>query len=113
MALIALLRGELLDTWQDQLPDNAPNHFVLNVLPAEKDAFADRIAAISDHAAPLYPVVPGRLIAINGEPVRQLVSKESQGERAISRDLSLPWAADLPQDQIGRARRRDSGVPAV
>lgn len=98
MALIALLRGELLDTWQDQLPDNAPNHFVLNVLPAEKDAFAERIAAISDHAAPLYPVVPGRLIAINGEPVRQLVSKESQGERAIRRDLSLTWAAELPKD---------------
>lgn len=98
MALIALLRGELLDTWQDQLPDNAPNHFVLNVLPAEKDAFAEHIAAISDHAAPLYPVVPGRLIAINGEPVRQLVSKESQGERAIRRDLSLTWAAELPKD---------------
>ncbi|WP_313285539.1 ABC transporter permease [Stutzerimonas kunmingensis] len=98
MALIALLRGELLDTWQDQLPDNAPNHFVLNVLPAEKDAFAERIATISDHAAPLYPVVPGRLIAINGEPVRQLVSKESQGERAIRRDLSLTWAAELPKD---------------
>lgn len=98
MALIALLRGELLDTWQDQLPENAPNHFVLNVLPAEKDAFAERIAAIADHAAPLYPVVPGRLIAINDEPVRQLVSKESQGERAIRRDLSLTWAAELPKD---------------
>lgn len=98
MALIALLRGELLDTWQDQLPDDAPNHFVLNVLPAEKDAFAERIAALSDRAAPLYPVVPGRLVAINGEPVRQLVSKDSQGERAIRRDLSLTWAAELPKD---------------
>ncbi|HLA30302.1 MAG TPA: FtsX-like permease family protein, partial [Pseudomonas sp.] len=34
MSLIALLRGELLDTWQDQLPEQAPNHFALNVLPA-------------------------------------------------------------------------------
>ncbi|MBA1275124.1 ABC transporter permease [Pseudomonas azotifigens] len=98
MALIALLRGELLDTWQDQLPENAPNHFVLNVLEADRDAFAARIAQLSDHAAPLYPVVPGRLVAINGEPVRQLVSKESRGERAINRDLSLTWAADLPPD---------------
>lgn len=98
MALIALLRGELLDAWQDQLPADAPNHFVLNVLPADRDAFAARIEALSDHAAPLYPVVPGRLVAINGEPVRQLVSKESQGERAIRRDLSLTWAQDLPSD---------------
>ncbi len=98
MALIALLRGELLDTWQDQLPENAPNHFVLNVLEADRDAFAARIEQLSDHAAPLYPVVPGRLVAINGEPVRQLVSKESRGERAINRDLSLTWAAELPPD---------------
>lgn len=98
MALIALLRGELLDTWQEQLPADAPNHFVLNVLPAEKNAFATRIAQLSDHAAPLYPVVPGRLVAINGEPVRQVVSKETQGDRAIRRDLSLTWASELPAD---------------
>jgi putative ABC transport system permease protein len=98
MALIGLLRGELLDTWQNQLPDDAPNHFVLNVLPADRDAFAARIEALSDHVAPLYPVVPGRLVAINGEPVRQLVSKESQGERAVRRDLSLTWAQEIPAD---------------
>jgi len=98
MALIALLRGELLDAWQQQLPADAPNHFVLNVLPADKDAFAARIDALAEHAAPLYPVVPGRLVAINGEPVRELVSKDSQGERAVRRDLSLTWSADLPND---------------
>jgi putative ABC transport system permease protein len=97
MALIALLRGELLDTWQDQLPEQAPNHFALNVLPADKDAFTARLAELSPHPAPLYPVVPGRLTMINGEPVRQIVSKESQGERAVRRDLSLTWAADLPE----------------
>ncbi len=98
MALIGLLRGELLDTWQSQLPADAPNYFVLNILPAERDAFSDRVERISDHAAPLYPVVPGRLTAINGEPVRQQVSKDSQGERATRRDLSLTWASELPPD---------------
>ncbi|QLC72276.1 ABC transporter permease [Pseudomonas sp. LPB0260] len=98
MALIALLRGELLDTWQEQLPAKAPNHFALNVLPAEKDAFAARLAKLSPEPVPLYPVVPGRLVKINGEPVRQVVSKDSQGERAIRRDLSLTWASELPAD---------------
>lgn len=103
MALIALLRGELLDTWQAQLPTDAPNHFALNILPGDKDAFNTRLAALQVQAAPLYPVVPGRLIAINDQPVRQRVSKESQGERAIRRDLSLTWAADLPADNLLKA----------
>ncbi|AYC32673.1 FtsX-like permease family protein [Pseudomonas cavernae] len=97
MALITLLRSELLDTWQDQLPADAPNHFALNVLPAEKDAFAARLAQLSSHPTPLYPVVPGRLVAINGEPVRQVVSKDSTGDRAVRRDLSLTWATELPE----------------
>ena len=112
MALIALLRGELLDTWQDQLPDDAPNHFALNVLPAERDAFAARLAELSPHPAPLYPVVPGRLIMINDEPVRQLVTKESRGERAIQRDLSLTWAEDLPSDNLISAGSWWSNAPA-
>lgn len=97
MGLIALLRGELLDTWQNQLPKDAPNYFVLNILPADKDAFTERMAGLSTHAAPLFPIVPGRLISINGEPVRNFVSKDSRGENATERDLSLTWAADLPQ----------------
>ncbi|MDR2307362.1 MAG: ABC transporter permease [Paucimonas sp.] len=97
MGLVALLRAELLDTWQAQLPKDAPNHFALNILADERQPFAARLAQINASAAPLYPVIPGRLIEINGQPVRQLVGKESTGERAIQRDLSLTWAAELPQ----------------
>ncbi|ROL72002.1 ABC transporter permease [Pseudomonas chlororaphis] len=96
MALIALLRGELLDTWQNQLPKNAPNYFALNILPADKQAFTERLVQLSAPSAPLYPVVPGRLISINGEAVQEIVSKDSSGDRAVQRDLSLTWAADLP-----------------
>lgn len=97
MGLVALLRAELLDTWQAQLPKDAPNHFALNILPDERQPFAERLAQINATAAPLYPVIPGRLTHINEQPVRQLVSKDSTGERAIQRDLSLTWAAELPQ----------------
>ncbi|MGF6593038.1 ABC transporter permease [Pseudomonas sp. 2835] len=97
MALIALLRAELLDNWQNQLPKDAPNYFALNILPDDKNSFAQRLSEFSAEAAPLYPVIPGRLTAINGEPVQQIVSKESTGDRAVQRDLSLTWAADLPQ----------------
>lgn len=96
MALIALLRGELLDTWQNQLPEQAPNHFALNVLPDQRESFAERLSVLSPNPLPLYPIVAGRLTLINGESVRGHVSKESQGERAVRRDLSLTWATELP-----------------
>jgi putative ABC transport system permease protein len=96
MALIALLRGELLDTWQSQLPPDAPNQFALNIQPAEREAFATRLGQIAERAAPLYPIVAGRLVAINGEPVKERVEKDSRGDNATRRDLSLTWSADLP-----------------
>lgn len=111
MALIALLRGELLDTWQDQLPREAPNHFAMNVLPADKDAFAARLAELSPHPAPLYPIVAGRLVQINGEAVKRSVSKESEGDRAVSRDLSLTWAAELPAGNVVQAGQWWDGQP--
>lgn len=97
MALIALLRGELLDTWQNQLPKDAPNYFALNILPADKDAFGAHLQTLQAQAAPIYPVVPGRLISINGEPVQEIVTKDSSGDKAVQRDLSLTWSANLPE----------------
>ncbi|MFJ4344179.1 ABC transporter permease [Pseudomonas sp. NPDC089401] len=96
MALVALLRAELLDTWQAQLPKDAPNHFALNILPEERDPFAQRLREVNASSAPLYPVTPGRLTQINDKPVQQIVSKDSAGERAVQRDLSLTWAGELP-----------------
>ncbi|TDJ76110.1 FtsX-like permease family protein [Pseudomonas putida] len=96
MALVALLRAELLDTWQAQLPKDAPNYFALNILPDDRTPFAQHLREVNASSAPLYPVTPGRLIQINEQPVQQIVSKDSAGERAVQRDLSLTWAAELP-----------------
>ncbi|WP_371229266.1 ABC transporter permease [Pseudomonas sp. QE6] len=95
MALISLLRGELLDTWHSQLPANAPNHFALNILPAEKDSFEQRVKQLSPNAEDLYPMVPGRLVAVNGQPVHAL-NEDVRSERALQRDLGLTWSARLP-----------------
>lgn len=98
MVVIFILRTELLDTWQAQLPEEAPNHFALNILPDEAAAFRQALDAIGARTAPLYPVTPGRLASINGEPVREHVTKDSPGERAINRDLSLTWSSELAAD---------------
>ncbi len=98
MILIFTVRTDVLDDWQKQLPDNAPNHFVLNIFPQQANAFKQQLQQLNITDAQFYPVVRGRLVKINDIAVQQIVSKDSQGERATHRDLSLTWAELLPKD---------------
>jgi putative ABC transport system permease protein len=88
---------DLLADWKAQLPDKAPNHFALNIFPAQRASFEQDLKNLKIPDSHMYPVVRGRLTHINGTPVQQIVSKESQGERATHRDLSLTWSTTLPE----------------
>ncbi|OAI29191.1 MULTISPECIES: ABC transporter permease [Methylomonas] len=98
MALSFTVRSDLIAEWQKQLPDQAPNHFALNILPDQVGGFSGDIAGLGIAASPFYPVVRGRLIEINQEAVQRRVSKDSTGEAATQRELSLTWAEQLPED---------------
>jgi len=98
MILSFTVRTDLIDDWQNQLPENAPNHFVLNVFAQQVAPFKQYLQQQGINKTQFYPVVRGRLVKINGIAVQQIVSKDSQGERATHRDLSLTWAENLPND---------------
>ncbi len=93
-----IVRSDLINDWQKQLPENAPNHFALNVFAGQKQAFKQDLNQQGIAVHQFYPIVRGRLVAINQVPVQKIVTKESQGERAIHRDLSLTWTKEVPQD---------------
>ncbi len=98
MILSFTVRTDLLDDWRKQLPENAPNHFVLNLFSDQTSSFKQTLAQHNISKVQFHPVVRGRLVRINGIAVQQIVSKDSQGERATHRDLSLTWAEDFPED---------------
>ncbi|MDZ7853768.1 MAG: FtsX-like permease family protein [Halomonas sp.] len=97
VAMIALVRGDLLTTWQAQLPADTPNHFAINIQPQERDAFASALAGAADARSALYPMVRGRLTAINGETPQEVVPAESRGDNALRRELNLTWRETLPE----------------
>jgi putative ABC transport system permease protein len=97
MAMIALVRGDLLTTWQAQLPDDTPNYFAINIQPAERDAFIDTLEDAADDRTALYPMVRGRITAINGQPPRDTVPPEARGDNSLRRELNLTWQAQLPE----------------
>ncbi len=114
MAVIALLRTDLLATWQTQLPPDAPNHFAFNILPQDVVAAQRFFAANRIQASALYPLVRGRLTEINGKPVTRAVSKERTDNEAIHRELNLTWTGTLPPDnRLVSGTWWDASVPGA
>jgi putative ABC transport system permease protein len=117
MAVVALVRTDLLTTWQRQLPEDAPNHFAINILPEQVASFQSFMDAAGVATAQLYPMVRGRLVTINGTRVRQAVTKEVRDDNALNRELNLTWTRTLQSDnriQAGRWwRPGDTGRPLV
>ena len=98
VALVALIRNDLLASWQQQLPQSAPNYFAINIQPYEREAFAGRLDQAEVKRSPLYPIVRGRLTEINSQPARDAVPEKAKEDNALHRELNLTWRADLPDD---------------
>ncbi len=98
MAIIALVRTDLLASWQRQLPADTPNTFAFNVVPDDVPRLERFFATHGIAAQALYPMVRGRLVEINGTPVSRAVTKEEGNNEAIERELNLSWAPQMPPD---------------
>jgi putative ABC transport system permease protein len=98
MAVVALVRTDLLTTWRQQLPDDVPNHFAINILPDQVEAFGAFMEQAGIETAQLYPMVRGRLVEINGTAVRKAVTKEARDDNALNRELNLTWTTRLQED---------------
>ncbi|MDX1706757.1 ABC transporter permease, partial [Pseudidiomarina sp.] len=109
LLLVLALRSELLEDWQRQLPDDAPNYFVVNVAESDVKALEQRLAERNIEANDMYPVVPGRMTAVNSVTVVDEVSKEEEGgadtksdevREGFGRELALTWRDELPPNNI-------------
>ncbi|UHQ56225.1 ABC transporter permease [Microbulbifer sp. YPW16] len=96
LAMLALVfaRTTLIEEWRMQLPENAPNHFMFNIAPHD----VERLQALLDEngiaATEIYPMVRGRLVAINDVPA---TGREEQAG-ALRRELNLSWTENLAPD---------------
>lgn len=112
MSLTAIVRSDLIDTWQAQLPPDAPNHFALNIFARDMEPFKQDLAAENLEVSRFYPIVRGRLTEVDNVAVMKIVGKESRTEAAINRDLSLTWAETVPEgNRIVRGRWWEKPAP--
>ena len=95
LALIFIVRDSLLTQWQAQLPEDAPNHFLINIRDHQIVPLEDALRESNVEISKMYPMVRGRLSHINGEDVKVAVTKDVG---ALNRELNLSWANELPTD---------------
>lgn len=95
-ALLVAVRQELFTQWDNQLPPGTPNHFAINIQPQQARPFAEALKRLNIDYDAIYPLVRGRLIELNGKPIRQAVSKEAEDHNALRRELNLTWSETLP-----------------
>lgn len=103
LLLLTLLRTSLLDEWRAQLPADAPNHFLMNVMPEEAGPVGEMLRTETGKANALVPMIRGRIIAANGVPIRDWVSRARGGEVVedepgpdADSERNLTYSADFP-----------------
>ena len=102
LLLIVVIRSDLISDWQSQLPDNTANRFLVNISQQQVDEVNRFMESENIPGSGLYPVVRGRLIAINEDSVTKEVTKEEDKDpesqrRGIGRELNLTWRNELPE----------------
>ncbi len=107
LILLTLVRTDFIAAWHQTLPSAAPDRFVINILPAQREAFikALRDAAIEDFD--WYPMIRSRLTAVNGRPVSADNYSDERARHLVEREFNLSARATLPQqNQVVAGRWR-------
>ena len=105
VALLALVRSDLIDGWRQQLPPQAPNYFLVNIAPHQQEAVAAYLSQHRLKASTLYPMVRGRLVSKNGTPIADTLPPEARDSNTLRRELNLTWTATLPANNAVLAGR--------
>ncbi|WP_408900749.1 ABC transporter permease [Photobacterium piscicola] len=121
LAVIGLLRNELLADWQNTLPANAPNVFALNIAPEQQQSYLADLDKANLTRSQGYPVTRGRLVAINDQrfyatsnetatdqaenntEISNELNRKADDESvdpALKRELNFTWAKTLPSHNV-------------
>jgi len=96
LALLVLLRTDLISSWRNATPATAPNRFVINIQPAQSQAFLDTLKNAGVQKFDWYPMVRGRLVAVNSQGVSAQDYSEERAKRFVDREFNLTFSDTLP-----------------
>ena len=97
LVLLVLLRTDLISSWRKATPVNAPDRFVINVQPDQTQAFQAALKQSGVKGYDWYPMIRGRLVAINGNAVSPLDYTDDRAKRLVDREFNLSARAAKPE----------------
>lgn len=113
ITVLSVLRTDLLQRWQQQLPEGTPNQFVYGLPPFDLKAFEQQLKQNGWQSTPLYPNIRGRLLAKNDVPFSEEAIKQNN---SLRRELNLTQSNLLPNDNVitnGQAQFNGVGQVSV
>ncbi|WP_161830447.1 ABC transporter permease, partial [Steroidobacter agaridevorans] len=117
LLLLAVVRNDLMQEWKASLPENAPNHFMINIRPDQTAQIRDFFAERSITPPQLVPMIRARLIKIAGTSAGDLKIQSDRGRDFLDREANLTWAETMQDDNKLVAgewwRPNDGGGPRV
>ncbi|HWH72682.1 MAG TPA: FtsX-like permease family protein [Methylibium sp.] len=116
LVLLVLLRTDLIASWRAATPPDAPNRFVINVQPEQGEPFQHALRAAGVATYDWYPMIRGRLVAVNGRPVHPEDYASDRAQRLVDREFNLSHSAALPAHNRvseGRWQPEEAGALSV
>jgi putative ABC transport system permease protein len=98
------VKSSLVADWQQQLPEDAPNHYLFNVQADQIDQINTATDQLGILRSDWFPMVRGRVISANGESIQTLYPEEKGEPEIYERELNLTWS-----DTIGKGNKLVSG----
>ncbi len=114
LLLLTLVRQDLIVAWDNSLPTNTPNQFIINIPTNEVAAVKDWIIknrnpqtidsgdrSINTHVdtnqISFYPIIRGRITAVNGAAFSSDLYQDENAKRFAKREYNLSWTDQLPE----------------
>jgi len=96
LLLLTVVRSDLLLDWQDSLPDDAPNYFLINIAPEQWQGIHELLDSELGIDPVFLPMIRGRITHIKGVAVAELKQTNPSSAGFARRAANLSWAAELP-----------------
>jgi len=112
LLLLTVVRADLMQAWRKATPADAPNRYVLNIQPEQKEEVEGHLQQEGIASLQLYPMMRGRLIEVNSQPVRGEHYVEERARRLVEREFNLSTMREQqPYNDIVAGRWFDDTQP--